>query len=355
MNLTTSFPAGALALLALCLPSQPKATTTGPEPGPAAAPGAIAAPLQDEETEPRPEVAYFRAKNMNPGALSNTVQQLIYGSGVLGDIDTGTQYRSVSTQVVDDMLVVSALPSLMPQVLELLGELDEEAGRPNEEADDRRIATFQYQLRFASHAAVSRALEPFLNFGPTQGGTSADPRTRFTIVEETGTVVARASVATIAEIRRVIEEIDVPEPQVRLTYYLIEGLSRQTVLDTGLDPDELNVGVPEELVRDLGALLPVEGFHMLSFGVLQGDALAQRRFNDEFGGSKMQLDMVPTTFDRQTGALGIDRIEFGLFSNSMGGRTKSFTTSAQLEPGRYTVLGGVGADPVFVVLHMSRM
>lgn len=349
MNLTTSLPAGALAILAMAFSNRPSTSAVAPNP-------ALEPVVQDEAVEMRPTVAYFRPENLDAMALSQSAQQLIYSGGVLGDVNVGGMYRAVNTQVLDQLLIVSATPDLMPGVLALLTELDQQAGKKGDESDDRKVVTFQYQLRFASYAAVSHALEPFNNFGPTQANSSFGPAPRITIVRETGTVVARATIATVAEIRRVLEEIDVPDPQIRLTYYLIEGLTSEMAEDEGLTANELNVGVPSTLVEDLGGMVPVEGFRILSFGVLQGDALAERQFSDEFGDAAMRLRMEPTTFDRQTGALGLDRVEFELMLPALGGpNNKGFTTSAQIEPGRYTVLGGVGAEPIFVVLHMTRM
>jgi hypothetical protein len=309
--------------------------------------------LQDEEPE-RPTIAYFRPQHLSASLLANNVQQLVYSGGVLGDIDAGTEYLPVTMQVVEDLLVVSALPRLMPGVLALLGDLDTEAGKSADAAAaDTRVTTFQYQLRYASDDAVRLALQPFQNFGGLPN-TASEPR--ITIVEETGTLVVRATAATVAEIRAVIEELDVPAPQVRLTYYLIRGYTAELMDEEGLMPKDMNVGVPADLVSDLSALLPVEGFRMMSFGVLQGDALARREFSDEYGDTSMSLRMYPTTFDRQTGTLGLSQVEFSMSNaNVPSNASKGFTTSAQLQPGRYTVLGWVGADPVFVVLQLSRM
>lgn len=364
MNLATSIPGGAIAALALLFTTQPSATDSQPtveiETTLEGTTLEIATRIQDAETqeEPRPDIAYFRPEHLHAGILSQNAQQLIYSSGVLGDMNEGSsRYRPVNTQVVDELLVVSALPKYMPGVLSLLTELDEEAGKASETDDDQRIVTFQYQLRHASRSSVERALQPFTNVPMIQGPRGViDQPPSITIVPDSGMVVVRATKAQVAEIERVLEDVDVPAPQIRLTYYLIRGYSEELMFEHGYELEDMNRGVPEDLANDLMALLPVEGFRMESFGVLQGDALAERQFSDDFDNANMRLEMFPTTFDRQTGTLGVDQVQFSLFDRTVvGGGNKSFTTSAQLEPGRYTVLGGVGADPVFVVLKMTRM
>lgn len=345
MNITANASTAAVAALVLLAGATP-----------ATSPGAGDPILAAETQDVKRSIAYFRPEHLEPATLSSAVRMLVLSGGALGDIRQGADmYEPLNIQVVENMLVVSALPDLLPDVVALMNDLDaQSAAMSGDAADADSVTTFQYQLRFASRTAVHEALTPFRNKSPQQVQTGGDP-TGITIVPETGTVVVRETRAIIEEIRSVLEEIDQPQPQVRLTYYLVRGYSEESMADHGYEHEDMNQGLPEGLVGDLGALLPLAGFRAESFGVLQGNALARREFRDSLPDANIQLRMYPTTFDRWTGTLGVDQIDFSYQSNRGSQGTKSFTTSAQLTPGRYTVLGGVGAEPLFVVLQMTRM
>lgn len=310
-----------------------------------------------EPEAPEVSVAYFEPRSMDPNRLANLAQRLIYSSGVLGEIPN-TMFQPVTFESLEKTILVAAQSTLMPDVLGLLRDLDDGNTQAQKSSGDEatRVTTYQYRLRFASSSAVESVLRPFMNVRllGAQGHQMPDAPTGITIEYETGTVVVRETTAMIAEIRRVIEQIDQPEPQVRMTYYLVRGVDDAVMEAEGIDAEDLDAGLPKDLVRDLGALLPVRGFQPLSFGVLQGDALSPRDIRDTMAtGATMSLTMSPTTYDRETGTLGVDDIRFEYAEGGYG--TKRFTTSAQLEPGRFTVLGGVGATPIFLVLHMQRM
>ncbi|QDU83420.1 Bacterial type II/III secretion system short domain protein [Planctomycetes bacterium Pla163] len=317
---------------------------------------------QDQEAVDEVSVAYFQPQNMDAGRLSSLAQRLIFSAGVVGDVQGSGMFQAVTFETLGSTILVAAEADLMERVLGLLRDLDDgdTTARGDGSNDATRVTTFQYRLRFASPGVAEVALRPFMNFGArTQGfGSVPDAPTSVTIEYETGSVIVRETVPMIAEIRRVLEQIDQPEPQVRMTYYLVRGVDAETMESEGIESADLDQGLPADLVRDLGAILPVEGFQTLSFGVLQGDAMAERQVTDTLAdGSQFMLGLQPTTFDRESGVLGLEQMnfEFNQQRSTGGFDMKRFRTSAQLEPGRFTVLGGVGATPVFLVLHMQRM
>jgi hypothetical protein len=143
---------------------------------------------------------------------------------------------------------------------------------------------------------------------------------------------------------------------VRLTYLLLRGYDARTLAAEGLSDADLDMDLPKDLVQDLGSLVPVVGFRRMSFGVVQGNALAPKSFSDRFAFNtgSIDLEMRPVNFDEQSGALTLERIEFEC-TFGKDGSSQSFSTGARLAPDEYMVLGGVGSVPVFLVLRMTRL
>ncbi|MEZ5980574.1 MAG: secretin N-terminal domain-containing protein [Planctomycetota bacterium] len=328
----------------------------------------LAANTQDSKKPGKFVVEYVRTEHSNAydvqGPIGSLLENLNIASTWLGDTDA-QKLSTVTVRAIGEHSIMVATPQewfapILDQIKRIDAELADTSGA--------EIQTFQYQIRHVSQNAVERALEPFRstiqNASPRGSRGPVYTAASVTIVRDTGTVIVRDTEARIAEVQRVLERIDRPEAQVSLRYYLIRGYTtEQSAEDEGWQLSDLytdhfldpNMYV-EDFLPSLRSLIPMVGVRLESFGVLQGDALAEKSFSDGVGNARFDLRMYPTAFDEQTGTLSVDQIDFqcvgfGASESSQQG----FKTSAKLTPGRFTILGGVGAEPLFLVLHMSRM
>jgi hypothetical protein len=327
-----------------------------------AAPAPIAAPQEsdDEYVEPTFRIEYFRTDRVSAYELQ-AVASGILGQGwpVSSAIPGLEDYPAALQAVGDASIVVACTDEAMPGVLALLERLEEEL-RASTVATPEPLLTRQFQLRHVGRDTIDSVLRPFRSVSPVPvamypDGTTAELPS-VTILDQTNIVIVRDTQARIAEIGALLESVDRPAPQVRTTYMLLRGYDERTLAAEGLSASDLDQNLPKDLVQDLGSLVPVVGFRRMSFGVVQGNALAPKVFSDRFAFAEgsIQLELRPVNFDEVTGALNIERIDFDCVFQG-DGSSQSFETGALLVPDEYMVLGGVGNVPVFLVLRMTRL
>jgi len=176
------------------------------------------------------------------------------------------------------------------------------------------------------------------------------------MVEDRSLVVVRETGGTLVEIQSLLDRIDVPEPQVMLTFYAIQGTTEE--------PD--GGPLPEELTKNLERLLPQYRFEALGLAMIQTSAAAGREVSlriDAGGTDGFEVQFRPVAFDEKTSSLTIERCSVardvyqtanvGGVMQTQGVRSERlFTTNTILRGGEYTVLGATGADPVFVVIRL---
>jgi hypothetical protein len=314
----------------------------------------------EEYVEPRFHVEYFRTDGVSAYELQQVASSLFNEGWVVSATIPGLEEHGVVLQAVGSAsIVVACVEESVPGVLELLTRLQAEL-RVSQEPFGAPLVTRQFQLRHVGRQVVDEALRPFM-MANSQRAFPVGPNGEFdapsiTVLDESGLVMVRDSAARIEEIAALLASIDRPAPQVRLTYLLLRGYDARTLAAEGLSDADLDKDLPKDLVQDLGSLVPVVGFRRMSFGVVQGNALAPKSFSDRFAFNtgSIDLEMRPVNFDEQSGALTLERIEFEC-TFGKDGSSQSFSTGARLAPDEYMVLGGVGSVPVFLVLRMTRL
>jgi len=257
-----------------------------------------------------------------------------------------------------ETLLIQADSSQMPEVRSLVEQTDlNYVGLGQHEATDEE--QFLYKVNYVSLDAVEEALRSMdRNFmQQTQGGVQAQmgvqaPRgVHLGYVRERGMVLVRGSAANVAKVKTILNALDVAPPSLMITCYIVQGRKEKGA-----------VGVPAALVRDLSALVPYEGFELLSSGMLPSNASKELEFNVEFTGERgeFELKMSPSAYDEGKGLLSLSSIkcQMSLFDTIDGKRTRnqrSFSTSTSVATDQFTVLGAVGADPVFVAVRMTQL
>lgn len=322
----------------------------------------IAAPQEsdDEYVEPTFRIEYFRTDRVSAYELQEVVSGILgQGWPVSSAISGLEDYPAVLQAVGDASIVVACTEEAMPGVLALLERLEEELRASTVPAPEP-LVTRQFRLQHVSRDTIESALRPYrmVTASPMAmypDGTTAEMPS-ITILDGNSLVIVRDTEARIAEIGSLLESVDRPAPQVRMTYMLLRGYDERSLAAEGLNASDLDQNLPKDLVQDLGSLVPVVGFRRMSFGVVQGNALAPKVFSDRFAFAEgsIQLELRPVNFDEVTGALNIERIDFDCVFQG-DGSSQSFETGARLVPDEYMVLGGIGNVPVFLVLRMTRL
>jgi hypothetical protein len=318
--------------------------------------------LQEQAASPQESyvIAYFRTEGVSASELEHVASRLLDRTSAVSVAIPGLDGERIALQRVGERsVVVACSEEAMPHVLELLERLQVEL-RASSDATGGPLVTRQFQLRHVGRETIEAALRPYrsavaIPMAVNPDGTTVDVPS-ITVLDQSRLVVVRDREARCAEIAALLESVDRPAAQVRLTYMLLRGYDEGTLLAEGLGAGDLDQDLPQDLVRDLGALVPVVGFRRMSFGVVQGDALAPKDFHDRFAfaGGSLELQVRPANFDERTGVLNIERIDFDCVLGA-DGSSQSFETGASLTPDEYVVLGGVGKVPVFLVLRMTRL
>ena len=255
-----------------------------------------------------------------------------------------------SFQVFGESLLIQGSAGEMPETLSLVAQMDQNyvgAGEHTATTEEQ----FLYKLRYVSSNAVREALQSMdRNFMQQRQGQ--EPRgLSIGYVEERGVVLVRGTAAEVSKAKAILTELDVAPPNLMISCYLVQGKAGAST-----------PSLPAALVRDLSALVPFEGFELLSSGMLPSDASSQLGLDVELeaGKGEFSLEMYPAAYDEDRGLLKLSSIKFkmSLYTNVSGKRERtqrSFSTSTSLATDKFTVLGAVGADPVFVVVRMTQL
>ena len=233
-------------------------------------------------------------------------------------------------------IVVYDTEPYVRRVLELFHKLD--VPHEEEEAAAPLLETIQYRPRYLTLESAHSALGSYNRVLRSQEtGGAGGPN--ISAMRERGLLVIRDRLETLAEIRGLLARLDVPEPQVLITCYLLADGGRE------------DAGLPPELAQNLGALLPGFRFQRMGFAFLQVAATPGDDVELDLGNG-YQLSLEPRAFDTETGSLTVRQCS--LRRRVADSTQRVFTTSTILRGGEYTVLGAGGSDPVFVALGVAR-
>lgn len=337
-----------LSILLACAPNVALTPTT-----PLLTPLVDPLPVAQDAEEANPHqliIDYFYPKNMKPRDLQGTIRQLGNDGSMQHKTWRGEDNFVYSDPIFleyGDGLLVKDTRVEMPNTLMLLNELDanfreEERRRP--EAEPTQL--FQYVVTHVGIDSVRMALNNLFMGGQARAGGGGLAPPKFSFVEEKNLVIFKGTAAQNQEAKDILLSLDVPMPRVMLSCYLISGSSAE-----GGDPR-----VPADLAKDLSSLVPYTGFQLLSSAILPSDTTGQIELTVQLEGGKggFDLRMDPVAYDKSTGTLALGSVEFELdLIKDKTRERKAFQTSTSLRQGEYTVLGAVGADPVFVVMKLS--
>lgn len=246
----------------------------------------------------------------------------------------------------DRSVIVFETRGRAPAVLETLRQLDAIGEREARAPLENRLRVIEYRPRFASDRTLETALQPFMRNiqlrDPDQ--MSVTNARNITMASERGMMVIRDTEENLEQIRRLLESVDVPEPQVNLTCWLVRG--------SGAESENL---LPADLVINMSRLLPYRHFEEHSVSCLRSSVKPAMPIRMQMCGAGAEggppevftLELQPSAYDAETGALTFNACEFSSQYGSL------FTTSTRVARGEYTVLGVSGQTSLFVVLRIT--
>ncbi len=249
-------------------------------------------------------------------------------------------------QLFDRLLIVFETESKASSVLETLRRLDTMAEQESRSLDTSILRVLEYRPRYLSDRTLGTALQPFARNIQL---VSPDQRTvtnvrNITTVPERGVMVIRDTEENLEQIRKLLESVDVPEPQVNITCWLVRG--------SGAEGENL---LPADLVLNMSRLLPYRHFEEHSVSCLRSSVKPAMPIRMQMCGGGAEggppevftLELQPSAYDAETGALTFNACEFSSQYGSL------FTTSTRVARGEYTVLGVSGQTSLFVVLRIT--
>ena len=332
-----------LNLILPCLLAVPVPPSSGIEP----------AASQEQESGPGwPVVVQYFAPTKAPVEELSEALRFLYSTRRRGAGEAMPLF-----QPLGETLLIQTSQETLEEVLRIAGDCDANyVGRGENSATSQE--QWQYEVKHVALDSVRKALRyldrsTFIEEG-TAGGLA--PRAarglRISYVDERGLLIAQGTAAEIERARLILRDLDVPRSRLMLTCYVVQGSN-----------EESTEALPAELLRDLGKLVPFAGFELLSTGVLPTDASREVSMSvdlDDQRGS-FELEMLPSAYDARSGQLALSSITFKMVLNpgapaaSRSSTRRSFQTSTSLRTDRYTVLGAVGATPVFVVVKLTDL
>lgn len=273
-------------------------------------------------------VVVFTPKFGNAHALSNTLNQL-FGDGMISENGESRRVRAVA---FESAIVVSGPQPYLDRAIELVSELDLTASHePRSEVQVVR----EYQLHHLTLDDARQALLPLVRPGHSSDNIS--------FVYSRGCVVVRDTQERVDELVGLLERLDIRRPQVLLRSYLIRGVE-------GAGDSR----VPQEVTESLKQLVPYSNFELVSFGMLRSDVGSEMGMTDATDDAEYRMRLDPESYDAENRRLQFANCRFDITRREGESHTtRQFATSASLNADEYTVLGGVGADADFLVLHLT--
>jgi len=249
-----------------------------------------------------------------------------------------------------DRIVMYDAPDYLARMQRALEALD----RPSAGGGAEDLVVREYVPRYITLEAAHGALRSFERAYPVRGGGRMVSNISF--VEERNQLVIRDSEENLRKMQELLARLDVPEPQARLAFYLVQA-----------DPAGDSAGLPPELVQNLGRIVPQFRFRALGFALLQASIAPGRTISLHIdGGPQAGFDLRfrvlaydPATASLSVGDCSLQRdvvqtvTHEGLTEVRRVGSRDLFTTHALFRGGEYAVLGATGAAPVFLVVHLT--
>ncbi|MBL8842951.1 MAG: hypothetical protein JNL90_15640 [Planctomycetes bacterium] len=232
--------------------------------------------------------------------------------------------------------------------------------------------TREFRPRHVPLALLQQALQPFERFLVV--GIN-EQRPNFNWIVPANLLLVEEKAERLEEIATLIERIDRPAPQLQVTALILQSNPLGTAAGGTAD-------LPGELGEALALMAPSAEFSVLSSAVLRCTVRPDRRCRlsssedlsksvasepaahraglpPASNPSRWELSFAPAAFDAEHGTLELSQCNFELQraqshgAQASSSANQSFETEFTAAIGEWTVIGAVGAQPVFVALRLD--
>lgn len=293
------------------------------------------------------EYQSYRPRNIDVLELYGVAKDLLGREVVVLESGTNLPVKRPNVAMLGDMLLLCDLPESLQRNYALLERLDAEYGvASGSPKSEQRGTTLEYSPRFLGREQVFQALETFRR--GFEGGAN------ITFVEGRNMLVMRDLPARIDEMKALLERIDVSSPQAMLMCYLV----------TPSPEAAKGPALPDELVAGLRNLTGYAHYEQRAIGMVRSAVRAEgmveislepkREASDLRApdqSTDYRLALSPSAYDADSQTLTLSRCELTRISNPQGSQSRVFSTSTSIVGDEFTVLGGAGSTPLFVVLR----
>ena len=334
MNLTT--PVLLLMPLLAAVPSPAAsvpATTTQDE---ASSSGGRSRQEPDYPTSDQLVMAQYEPVNIGIGDLYDVAKDMVARKMRVRDEVTGEILSHPTMQILGDKILIYDVEAGKQRALKVLTELDH-SFEPTTKPQKTRVVR-EYATRFISLGTAYESLRSFRESWTSQSGISIN---NVSMVEERSTLVLHDMQPRVDDMLAMLARIDTPSPQVLLTCYLVAAHGSAD-----------GATVPKDLETGLKQITGMETVHRQAVGMIRTSVQAQDRLtilleSDDFGTHELALR--PAAYDPESRMLSFS--ECALLKSTESGIETLFRTSTSVPGEEFTVIGAVGSDPLYVVLH----
>ena len=272
-------------------------------------------------------MAQYKPVNLGVYDLYEVAKDLVAHKMRVRDEITGEIMSHPTMQVLGDTILIYDIEAGKRRALELLTELDH-AFQPTTNSNETRVVR-EYATRFVSMETAFEALRSFRHTWHNDNGSSFN---NISLVQERSTLV-------LHDFQPKVDEM--PAQQVLLTCYLVAAHGSAE-----------SARLPKELADGLKQLTGMETVHRQAVGMIRTSVQAQERLSillesADFGTHELALR--PAAYDPESRMLSFS--ECALLKTTDGKINTLFRTSTSVPGEEYTVIGAVGSDPLYVVLH----
>lgn len=277
-------------------------------------------------------------RHAHPQELYETARELIGRSFYVRERG-GIHARHVDNlSLLGDAVLVYDEEAYAVHVLNLLKGLDNAPDRALS-PEPPELTTYELRPRFVSMDTVLKVLQPFwreLRVRASDGSMVVIDN--LAVSGDHGVLLVRDYAEEVAQIRGVVERVDVPAPQVTITCRMIRAQTEGPGGD-----------LPADLVQGLEQLLPGRSFRAYAFATLRvgvrPGASVSLRLEDDHGDYVLRFE--PAAYDARSGELAVRGCTLSRNDQLL------FTTDTSFRGGEHTVVGATGTQPTFLVVHVG--
>jgi len=283
------------------------------------------------------ELQHYSPKHTSSHELAKLARRL-FGRSFYVEDDGATNVSPVENiQTIGDTLLIFDQSARLDELMKRLRTLDEVSESAPDSAQGTHYLTHAWS---PGHVSLGDALSALSSYQrPLFPATSSAPN--ITTVGERNMLMLRDTQENLAEMLKVLEELDQPAPELLVSAMIVQGRSTPAGGD--------GPALPKALTDNLAQLVAYEHFEMLSMGFVRtstrvGSVEVSMPADEN---RYFQLQLRPDSFDADGGTL-TTQVRFS------GNDRREIQTRTQIPVGEYTVIGASGRDPLFVVIKLSR-